>query len=63
MLSDLLILKSRILDDCADSLMLLIFAKVKPWINIVMHLLIVVEMTLTGPLAIYSNFCTPRRKE
>ena len=33
MLSDLLILKSHILDDCADSLMLLIFAKVKETID------------------------------
>ena len=31
--------------------------------NVVIHLIIGAEMTLTGPLAIYSNFYTPRRKE
>ena len=37
-LSDRLILKSRILDGYADSLMLLIFVKVKLWTNGVIHL-------------------------
>jgi hypothetical protein len=53
MVSDLLILKSIILDDYGDSLIFSIFTNVKLWISVVARLSIKVEMTLIGPLAVY----------
>jgi hypothetical protein len=62
-LSDRLILKSPILDGYADFLILLNFVKEVVWLNGVIHLPIGLKVSQTGPLAEYSNFYTPRRKE
>ena len=56
MLSDLLILKGPILDDCVDSLMLLILAKVNLWISVRVHLHIGTSRDTQERLSMYSHY-------